>query len=165
MWYEKKKYFLNCFLLMLPVIIWNSILTPLLPALYQPDVFENNIPGWLTYAENTSRILVFLLTLLMPLSLITPAQWKGLFLYVTGLLLYFASWIILLVFPGSTWSMGLLGFSAPAWTPLFWLAGIACLGHSFYFRMRYRKWYFISAALLFLVFHNMHTIMVYFHSR
>lgn len=159
-----KKHFFNCFLLMLPVIIWNSIWTPFLPAPYQPDVFENDIPGWLIYAENASRIVLFLLTLLMPLSVTTPKQRKGMYLYVTGLLLYFASWTALLVLPASAWSTGWIGFSAPAWTPVFWLAGIACLGHSFYFRLQYRKWYFISVALLFLVVHNTHTMLVYFHT-
>lgn len=130
-----KKYFLNCFLLMLPVIAWNITLTPLLPAAYQPDVFEKEIPAWLTYAENGSRIVVFLLTFLMPLSVTTRTRRKGVYLYVTGLLLYFASWIALIVFPDSVWSTGLTGFSAPAWTPLFWLTGIACVGNSFYFQL------------------------------
>lgn len=150
---------------MLPVIAWNIVLTPFLPAAYQPDVFEKEIPAWLTYSENASRIGVFLLTFLMPLAVNDRTQRKGVYLYVAGLLLYFASWVVLIVFPESAWSNSLAGFSAPAWTPLFWLAGMACIGDSFYFRLPYRRWYFIVVALLFLVFHNAHTILVYFNTR
>ncbi len=160
-----KKYFINCFLLFLPVIVWNIALTPFLPAAYQPDVFGSNVPGWLTDAENGSRIVVFLLAFLMPLSVTTRMQRIGVRFYIIGLLLYFASWIALIVFPDSAWSTGVTGFSAPAWTPLFWLSGIAFTGTSFYFQWPYRKWYFMVAVLLFLVFHNAHTLIVYFNTR
>lgn len=161
-----KKYFLNCFLLMLPVIIWNIALMPLLPAPFQPDIFRKDIPSFLLYAENGSRIVLFLLALLMPLDIVTARQKKGMYLYITGMLLYFASWIALIVFPDSGWSRSLTGFAAPAYTPLIWLTGVTWTGSSFYyFGLPYRRWHFMLASVLFLVFHNAHTMMVYFRLR
>ena len=51
---------------MLPIMIWNILFTEKLPQEYQPEVFWQEIPAWLKYAENISRILLFILTILMP---------------------------------------------------------------------------------------------------
>lgn len=160
-----KKYLLNCFLLMLPIMIWNIALTNKLPQEFQPDIFWNEIPSWLKYAENISRILIFILTILMPLRISESIQKRGLLLYIGGTLLYFVSWLLLIYLPDSTWSNSFIGFMAPAYTPLLWLIGIGLIGDSFYFKLPYRCWFFILTALLFLVFHNWHTLTIYFRTH
>jgi hypothetical protein len=156
-----KKYSFNCFLLMLPIISWNLVLTQKLPKNFQSEVFWNNIPAVLMYGENISRIIVFLLTFLMPLSVSTPKQKKGIFLYTGGTVLYFTSWLILINFPNSAWSNSVWGFMAPSFIPLLWLTGIALTGNSFYFNLPYRRWIFVAISLVFLIFHNLHTSIVY----
>lgn len=160
-----RKYLFNCFLLTIPILVWNLILTNKLPKAFQPETFWNNIPSFLTYGENISRTIVFLFTLLMPLSIVKPTQKKGVILYVTGVVLYVASWLILISFPNSIWSNSLLGFIAPAFTPLFWLIGIGLIGDSFYFNLPYRRWFFILTSIIFLVFHNMHAYTIYFRTH
>jgi hypothetical protein len=160
-----KKYSLNCFLLTLPILIWNMLLTNKLPKAFQPEIFRNDMPSFLTYGENVSRIIVFTLTFLMPLRILTNTQKKGLFLYIGGTLLYFASWLILIYFPDSGWSTSILGFMAPAYTPLLWLTGIGLIGNSFYFNLTYRRWLFIGTSLVFLTFHNFHTLIIYFRTH
>ncbi len=160
-----KKYFLNCFLLMLPIMIWNIALTNKLPQEFQPEIFWNEVPAWLKYGENISRILIFILTILMPLRISDSIQQKGLLLYIGGTLLYFASWLLLIYLPDSGWSNSIFGFMAPAYTPLLWLTGIGVIGDSFYFNLPYRRWFFILTALLFLVFHNWHTLTIYFRTH
>jgi len=108
-----KKYLLNCFLLTLPIMIWNIVLTNKLPKDFQSEIFWKDIPTFLTYGENILRTMVFMLTLLMPLSISTIAQKKGLFLYVGGTMLYFVSWFALIYFPHSGWSTNIFGFMAP----------------------------------------------------
>lgn len=157
-----RPYLLSCFLLMLPLLAWNLLLTPYLPAAYQPETFTRNIPAIILYAENISRILLFIITAVIPIRINTAVQKAGIFVYISGMLLYFLSWLPLILAPQSAWSQSLPGFSAPAWTPLFWLTGICLTGNSFAFRLPYRRWYFALPALLFLVFHNVHTAMVYF---
>jgi len=160
-----KKYSFNCFLLTLPIMIWNMLLTNKLPKAFQPEIFWKDIPSFLTYAENISRIIVFTLTFLMPLSILTSTQKKGLFLYIGGTILYFASWLILIYFPDSGWSNSMLGFMAPAYTPLLWLTGIGLIGNAFYFSLPYRRWLFIFTSLVFLTFHNFHTLTIYFRTH
>jgi leucyl aminopeptidase len=67
----------------------------------------------------------------------------------------------LINFPNSGWSNSIIGFTAPAYTPLFWLMGIGLIGNSFYFNLPYRPWYYISTSILFLIFHNFHAFTIY----
>lgn len=144
---------------------WNILLANKLPKEFQPETFWKNIPIFLKYGENISRTIVFMLTLLMPLSILTSTQRKGLFLYISGTILYFASWLVLIIFPKSGWSNSIIGFTAPAYTPLFWLIGIGLIGNSFYFNLPYRRWFFIWLSFIFLIFHNFHTITIYFRTH
>lgn len=124
-----KIYFLNCFLLILPLLAWNLALTDQLPSPFKPEVFGQNIPWFITLGENTFRTLIFLLTALMPLSIKSTQQKRGGILYLTGTLLYFLSWLALIYFPDSAWSNSRLGFLAPAYTPLLWLTGIGFISN------------------------------------
>jgi hypothetical protein len=136
-----KKYLLNCFLLTIPIMIWNIIFTSKLPQYYQPEIFWKDIPVWLEYFENISRILI---------------------LYIGGTLIYFASWLVLIYFPNSSWSSNIFGFMAPAYTPLLWLTGIGFVGNSFYFNLPYKRCFFILIVIIFLILHNFHTMTIYF---
>lgn len=98
----------------------------------------------------------------MPLSITKPIQKKGLILYLIGLVLYFASWIVLMFSPECHPCDHILLFTAPAYTPLLWLLGIGLIGDSFYFGIPFKHWYFILASVLFLIFHNLHTLIVYY---
>ncbi|RRB11389.1 hypothetical protein [Larkinella knui] len=157
-----QNYLRNCFLLMLPILVWNLALANQLPTAFRPEVFWNDIPIWLAYGENGSRTLVFALTLIMPLRFSDRTRKNGRYLYLAGLLIYAASWIALIYFPDSPWSTSLPGFMAPAYTPFFWLAGIGLIGHSFYFNLPFRPWFFFSVSLLFLSFHCFHTATIYY---
>lgn len=156
-----REYAVSCFLLTMPVMAWNLALTNKLPAAFQQEIFWNNIPSFLALGENTFRIAIFILTAVMPLSINSGRQRAGLRLYIAGILAYFASWLFLIYFPDSIWSTSMAGFLAPAYTPLFWLTGIALIGNKFHFNIRYRSWFFFVPVIIFLVFHNIHTIIIY----
>jgi len=160
-----KKYVGNCFILMLPILIWNILLTDYLPRAYQPEVFSKDIPSFLMYGEQISRSMIFLLAFLMPLDIArsNKGQRLGLYIYIGGVLLYFASWIMLIGLPDSAWSNSMVGFSAPAITPALWLAGIGLIGNSFYFNLSFRRWPFMFISAIFLFFHISHTIGVYYN--
>lgn len=151
----------NCFLLMIPVILWNVILADKLPPAFRSEVFWDQIPAWLTYGENGSRMLIFALTGLMPLSFSNRFQENGYYVYLAGLLFYFSSWLGLICCPTSAWSTSLPGFMAPAYTPLIWLTGLSLIGRSFSFHLPFRRWWFPLTALLFTSLHCLHTYRVY----
>lgn len=160
-----QKYLFNCFLLTIPILLWNFIWTDKLPKAFQPEIFWNNIPAFLTYGENISRIIMFVFICLMPLKISTSTQKKGFALYAAGILLYFASWLILIYFSDSMWSKSVFGWLAPAYTPLFWLIGIGLIGNSLYFNLPYRKWLFFLVVIIFSIFHNGHAYLIYFRTH
>ncbi len=156
-----KRYFSNCFILFLPILLWNILLTSRLPRNYQPDLFSKGIPPCLIYVENISRLTIFLFAFITSFSVSNLRQKIGFYIYVVGVLLYVCSWAILIWFPESIWSKGIVGFSAPALTPAIWLTGICLMGNSFYFNLPFKRWPFILVSAIFLFCHIHHTIMVY----
>lgn len=155
-----KYYLLNCFLLLIPIMVWNIAFAGKLPKPFQPQIFWNDIPSWMAIGENTSRMLVFALALFMPLSVTTSIQRIGIIMYVVGVLLYFASWLMLMYAHG-WWSNSIYGFIAPAYTPILWLFGIGLIGDRLYFNGLYRRWMFMAAVAIFLLLHNAHTFIIY----
>ena len=87
----------NCLWLILPLLAWNILLGP---GITDPRITSDaHSPRWLLIAENIARILVFALPILLPL------QWKdtwskaGLGVYIFGTLVYFTSWLPLIIVP------------------------------------------------------------------
>ena len=78
-----------------------------------------------------------------------------------GTLVYFASWLMQIMFPASAWSTSALGFAAPAYTPFLWFLGIALLGRQLFWGTFYRWWMYLVLAIAFLVTHISHTALVY----
>ena len=155
-----RKYLFNCFLLLVPVIGWDILFASRLPAPFQSEIFQSEIPLAISIGEHIFRVFIFLLAFLMPISIKSPIQKVGIILYAIGLLAYFASWLLLIYYPESSWSKSCQGFMAPAYTPALWLAGIALIGKNFYFRLPYGRWIFIALAVIFLILHNIHTGIV-----
>ncbi|HEX2993340.1 MAG TPA: hypothetical protein VHP14_00860, partial [Anaerolineales bacterium] len=66
---------LNCFWLVVPLLIWNLVYGP---KLTDPRIASDaNSPGWLLIAENIMRVPVFLLPLLIPLQFKNPVSKIG----------------------------------------------------------------------------------------
>jgi hypothetical protein len=158
-------YLFNCVWLLLPILLWNMVFAGKLPQAFQPEMFETDIPGFIVAGENFFRLVIFILPVLMPLRIVSPAQKVGLGLYLAGTGLYFLAWLALMLFPHSAWSLSAPGFLAPAYTPLIWLIGIGLIGSSLYFASSYQSWTYIALALIFVGFHLSHTALVYLKIR
>ncbi|NOQ73074.1 MAG: hypothetical protein GQ574_13790 [Crocinitomix sp.] len=156
-----KKYIANCFLLLLPIFLWNIILIDKLPKGYSPAIFEKDIPAFVTYGEIIMRVLVFALPLIMVLSFKTQLQKIGLFIYSVGVLLYFSSWLVMIISPESDWSQSLIGFMAPAYTTIVWFIGIALIGKTSFLKLPKISLIYIGLALLFVVIHSAHAYIVF----
>lgn len=153
-----RKYLASCLWLLLPVMVLNAF-SGRLPPNFQPDVFWHDIPAWIAWPENSLRIIVFILPVLMPLSIDSPRRRLGLLVYAVGLIAYTAGWLVLMFLPASAWSTSFLGLMAPAYTPLIWLAGIGLIGDRYFVRF-IPTWLYLAVAALFLVFHNTHALLV-----
>jgi len=157
-------YFQNTFWLLLPIIAFNVVFVRRLPRRYQTEVFWKNIPSWISVPENLSRLLVFLLPLIMRFGPTSPSQQLGCWLYIGGISLYFASWGAQIFWPESPWSTSAAGFMGPSYTPILWLAGIGLIGDSLTIpKVPCRSWVYPVVAIIFLVFHNLHAWLV--HAR
>jgi len=155
------KYLLNCFLLLIPVIIWNLMFYKSLPQAYTKDIFWKDIPAIIGNTENILRYIVFILPLFMTLTLDTKLQKIGLGIYVTGIIIYFLSWIFQLYFPDSFWSKSLLGFMAPAYSTLIWLVGIGIIGSVSFVKIPFMSAIYIGVSVCFVVVRAVHAYLVF----
>jgi len=156
-----QKILLNGYIAILPILFWNIFLTSKLPAAFDPKLFNSNIPLTIIIGENIFRSIIFLMPLFFRLNMTSSIDKKGLVIYSLGVTLYFASWLVLIYAPNSVWSNSILGFVAPAYTPIIWLIGLSLLVKSYNLNWVYSKWHYILPSIAFSIFHISHTVYVY----
>lgn len=121
-----QRYVVSCGVLLLPILAWNiALIGRLPPAISTPERWDA-IARPLALAENFLRVLVFALPFFMPLNLATRPQKWGLAVFVAGTVVYFASWVPLIVAPQSAWATSGMGFLAPAYTRRCGCWGLRC---------------------------------------
>jgi len=145
---------------LIPIFVWNSIFISKLPLAYQPQSFNHDIPMFIIFGENLFRIIIFILPLFFKLSIREAIQKKGLVVFVTGVALYFLSWLILIYMPDSKWGSNLIGFTAPAFTPIIWLLGLSLMVDKYYV-FTYSRWHYIIPSIIFSIFHIYHAVYVF----
>jgi len=136
---------LNCLWLILPLLAWNFLLGPRITQ--EAITSDAHSPKWLLIAENITRILVFSLPLLLPLNMKDAWSKAGVIVYILGTLVYFASWLPLMLASASAWSNSPLGLLAPRLTPFLSFLGISLVGHF---------WLYGVIAMEFVFFHTWH---------
>jgi hypothetical protein len=138
---------LNGFLLLLPLLAWNLVLGSRLTL--EAIISDAHSPKWLLMAENVTRILVFALPLLLPIQMKDAWNKAGLAVYSLGILIYFGSWLPLLLAPDSAWSQSAAGLLAPRLTPFIAFVGIALVCNA---------WLYGVISAVFIFFHTWHGI-------
>ena len=155
------QYILNCFLLLLPVFIWNMIFANKLPEKYTDKGKWDDIPKALSAVENTLRTLVFLLPVIMILNIDSDRAVVGLIIYIVGIIIYFISWAVQMLRADSSWSKSLLGTMAPAYTSLIWLNGIALIGKENFLDIPNFALFYFILSLVFVIAHSLHAYLAY----
>jgi hypothetical protein len=155
------KYLKNCFLLLIPILVWNIAFRHLLPGAFALDVYWKDIPPLVFWGENFFRIFLYGLPMLMPLSFYSRKQKAGLGLYLLGIFMYFLTWRPLILYPESEWSLSLIGFVAPAAIPLISLIGIGLIGNRLFLNIPYRRRIYLFVSLGFVLFNSWHSVIVY----
>lgn len=152
---------LNGFLLLIPIFIWNIIFIKRLPNAFSRKIFWKDIPSIIGWTENGLRVLVFALPLFMSISFETEQQKIGLWIYLLGMSVYFATWIMQIYFNDSRWSKSMAGFMAPAYTTLVWFVGIGLIGQSSFVKIPYFSAIYFSAVTFFVIVHTIHAYIVF----
>ncbi len=155
------QYALNCFILLIPIFLWNILFATSLPRGYSMEFFWKDIPPIVGTTENILRIIAFFLPLLMPLTIKTTSQKIGLGIYLAGVAIYFLSWIMQIYYPDSTWSSSLFGFLAPAYTTIIWFIGIGLIGNKLFIKIPYNPIIYITISAVFVFVHTTHAYIVY----
>ncbi len=155
-----RPYLASCGLLTIPILAWNLAFTRYLPPPLTPAEFWRDIPRVIVTGEQVSRTLVSVLPFFMPLREDTRRRRQGLAWFGIGVSVYFASWLLLMLFPASRWSTSAAGLLAPAYTPIVWLGALGMLGPRLVFPVYWRPWLYWLLALAFLSFHLAHGALV-----
>jgi hypothetical protein len=151
----------NGYIPIIPILAWNMLFISKLPSAFDPKSFNRSIPFLIIVGENLFRVIIFILPLFFRINISTSIGKTGLTVFIFGTLIYFSSWLLLIFFPDSTLSASILGFTAPAYTPLIWLIGLSLMVDSYYFKFPYSKWHYILPSIMFSFFHIYHTVYVY----
>lgn len=151
----------NGAILIIPPMLISFGLWPMLPSAFGFEVFWKDIPKWLALSENISRIIVFAVPAFLFFGINEPIQKRGWILYASGIILYFLSYLLQICLPDSFWSKSIIGFTAPAWSTIFWFAGIGLVCSRSWLPIPWSRLVYIAFALLFLVFHIGHTVIVF----
>ncbi len=138
---------LNGLLLLLPLLAWNLVLGSRLTQ--EAITSDAHSPKWLLVAESIARVLVFIFPLLLPIQLKDAWNKAGLAVYCLGILIYFGSWLPLLLAPDSAWSQSAAGLLAPRLTPFLPFLGIALVCNA---------WPYGVISAVFIFFHTWHGI-------
>jgi hypothetical protein len=160
-----RPYVVSCGLLTIPILAWNLAFTRYLPPPLTPAEFWRDIPRVIVTGEQVSRTLVSVLPFFMPLREDTRRRRQGLAWFGIGVIVYFTSWLLLMLLPASRWSMSAAGLLAPAYTPIVWLSALGVLGPRLAVPLYWRPWLYWLLALVFLSFHLSHAILVVGRAR
>jgi len=156
-----KYYLKNCFLLLIPVVIWNILFRPYCPEFFHGDTYWRNIPWFIKWTENILMGVVLIMPMFMPLKVKKRSQKAGLVLYLIALAVYLVAWRPLVLFPDGTWSNTPAGFFTPVISLLFILIGIGLIGDRLFLKIRYHRIIFILISCLYILFHIYHLLISY----
>ncbi len=154
-------YLSSCFLLVIPILVWNVYLAKYLPAGYAAGGPWDQVPVGLSAVENVLRAVVLLPPLVMQLGASSGQQVVGVGVYAVGVIAYVASWSAQIWAPTSRWSRSVCGFLAPAYTAGIWLTGIGLIGERLLVKLPYHPWWYFTAVGAFLSAHTWHAYLAF----
>ncbi len=149
----------NGFLLFIPILIWNIVLSSKLPGFFKPLTWDK-IPKPILFIENIFRYLSFLLPLLMIIDFKSNVYKYGVILYFIGVITYFISWILQFKFSNNRYNKSLLIRGAPAYTTIIWLAAIGLICNKTYIPALQVKFIYFIVISIFTITHTVHAYLV-----
>jgi len=147
------KYMNNCFLLFVPILVFNVMLFKKLPAYYIKKI---NHP--IVILETVIRILTIAFSIIMNANIQNKA---GLTVYICGVIIYFSSYFIEIYFSETFFAKKLVVLLAPYWTSIIWLLGIGLIGNNLFINIPYHFTFYMLLSVLFTTIHTIHGYMCY----
>jgi hypothetical protein len=149
--------------LTLPPLIFSLGLMSIAPTALTPTEFNAGIPNILLWGEMIGRFFVFAMPLFFSIGLVTNIQKVGFSLYLFGVAAYCLTYGTQNYLPDSQWSTSMIGFTASAYTNLFWIIGLGLMGQEFYppIRFIYRPIFYVAPSVVFVILHVTHAIFYF----
>ena len=151
----------NGFILFIPIFVWNIIFTNKLPPAFENKSFDKNIPKFVLIGESFFRAIIFLIPLITEINFTKITEYLGIYIFITGVIIYFLTWLFLIYYPNSKWSKSMIGFCGPGFTPLIWLIGFAFSVNKFNININYNVWFYLVPSIFFVFFHVVHSVIAF----
>jgi len=146
----------NCFWFLLPIIIFNIILTK-----YLPKHYLKNIKHPIVTLETIARIVTIVFSVIMEIKLDNKVGKIGLIVYIIGVLIYFCSYFIVIKLPLTLFNNNIAVLLSPYWTSVLWLIGIGLIGNKLFVIIPYHYIIYIVISIVFAMLHGIHGYICY----
>ena len=139
----------NCFLLFIPVILFDIAF-----AKYLPKQYLKNIPHIIVPIETAVRIVLIALSTIMKINLQDKKGKVGFGIYIAGLITYFVSYFVLINYADTAIGKNMILQLSGYWTATLWLIGIGLVGNRLYVKVPYHYAIYIILSILFGILHT-----------
>lgn len=154
----------NGFILFIPIFLWNLIFIKKLPPAFEDKTFDKNIPKFVLIGESFFRVIIFIIPIITEIDFTKITGNIGIYIFITGVVVYFFTWLFLIYYPNSKWSKSIIGFCGPGFTPIIWLVGFAFTVNKFNIALNYNVWFYLVPSIFFVFFHVVHSVIAYGNS-
>ena len=144
-------FYSNCFLLFIPVILLNVLFTT-----YLPECYLKNISHIIVPIETIVRFILIALSIIMSIEIKDRVGKTGILIYITGLMLYFVSYFILINCYKTVFCKNMIVQLSGYWTATIWLIGIGLIGKKLFIKIPYHYVLYITLSVLFGIIHTYH---------
>lgn len=158
-----KYYLINCFILLIPVIIWNILFRSYLPEPYLMEPSGKLFPSILKWIEVILTILILAVPFFLRLKVKNKLQQLGLIIYFIGVIVYIFAWRPIILYPNGDWSNSLVGYISLSITPVIFLTGIGMIGEKLVFNITYHRSIYILLSIILVFLKTSYAILVYYN--
>jgi len=150
------KYIDNCFLLFIPILLFNILFFKKLPSHYL-----KNISHPIIIMETITRIIIIAFSMLMVINIQNKLEILGLIIYIIGIIIYFISYFIEIYATNSLFGRNRIFILAPYWTSIIWLIGIGLVGNRLFINIPYHFTVYLILSVIFTTIHTIHGYLCY----
>ena len=111
--------------------------------------------------ETIARILTIAFSFIMVINIQSKIGKLGLIIYIIGVVIYSASYFIVIYFNNAIIEKNIFVILSPYWTSIIWLIGIGLIGNSLFLKIPYHFSIYIVLSIIFTTIHTIHGYLCY----
>ena len=150
------KYLNNCFLLFIPILLFNILFFKKLPSHYL-----KNITHPIIIMETITRIITIAFSIIMIINIQNKIEKIGIIIYIIGIIIYFTSYFIEIYASNLLFGRNIIFILAPYWTSVIWLIGIGLVGNRLFVNIPYHFTVYSILSIIFATIHTIHGYLCY----